>query len=115
MRRWWVLAMVMTAGVTPGVFSGCFQLYGEKVGVLDTALADPWAANPGSPAEPGNNAFIAQFINEFLYPALAPGPDPDGQNKQQFLNTIYWSIAQFIESQIHVFTPQGWVDVGRPR
>jgi hypothetical protein len=99
MRRFWKLAMVVAVGVAPGAFSGCFQLYPEKVNFLNGALATPWDPATG-------------FVSTALTPVLNPGSDKEWQ---KMLNTIYASIQTVIRSEIAVETPQGWVDVGRPR
>jgi hypothetical protein len=100
MRRYWILAMVITVGVAPGAFSGCFQLYGEKVNFLETATLPLLSQNP-----PG---IVTQNLNMIFNPLNDP-------TWQQILNTGYAALQVVISSEIRVETPQNWVDVGKPR
>ncbi len=104
MRRFWKLAMLVTVGVLPVSYMGCFDLYGEKVGFLNMSMADPWYAAANSPNAP--TGIFAAFFNSFLN---------TGPNEQRLVNTMWNSLYTLIKSNIAVYTPQGWVDVGRPR
>lgn len=109
MGRCWTMMMVASMGAVPA-FCGpcCLQTHDNRQAFLETALSQPWAADPGSTDLP--NGWVAQVINNQL------NPDPnDNLPLQSVLNTLYYSIQTVIESQIDVQNPYGWADLGRPR
>ena len=111
--RCWRLLIIASVGTTPGLLAtGCLQTHDQRQAFLSSALADPWAATPGSTAIPGS--FIAGAISTGINDQNGDGV-ADATDLQRVLNSIFWSIQTFLQSQIDVNNPYGWADMGRPR
>lgn len=105
--RLWLVLMVASMGSLPAVCGPCcaWETHDGRQALLEAGLSDPWDATPGSGALPGS--FMAGTISQLV--------NPEGDTLfQSVLNTVFYSISTFIESQIDVKNPYGSGDLGRP-
>ncbi|MBN1341471.1 MAG: hypothetical protein JXQ73_02265 [Phycisphaerae bacterium] len=112
--RYWMVLMIASTGTLPVCVGPCcaWKTHDDRQALLETALSDPWNATPGSTAIPGS--FISGWISTVVNDQNGDGV-PDATDLQRVLNTVFYSVSAFIESQIDVKNPYGWADLGRPR
>jgi hypothetical protein len=105
MGRCWAMMMVASMGVAPA-FCGpcCLKTHGDRQAFLEAAFVQPWAT--ATPTEPAG--WLAQAISD----EANPGND---EPLQMVLDTLFYTIGTAINSQIDVYNPWGWADLGRPR